>query len=454
MIAMPFVVSVIAGAFVSASATGLAPSDPRSAAMPIRSPVRRKHYRMTPSTVGGDFYGRASPLTASHTVDTDTLSGGVAAPMEMKTKLTEQSKTLITSQACARAERRCVYRNDNYELEKTANQAASNSSLMSKPTGKGAFTILAQNRFHKEYHRDSVQGLKKTIELFYSYYNNKHKDDLIICHEGDFDDAAQKKVTEGRPEITFLQLGDENWEVYPPSIRGTNKNWKDGTFKEGYRKMIRWYAIKIWPKMAALGYDWVARWDDDSYLLSEIPYNLFSFMEQNGMDYAYRNTAIEGGMGILSNGLSWGNFLTNYVAQHRNGDAGWLQAEYFYNNFFVASVNRFMQPDIQHLLEAFDQSGAIFTNRWNDLIIQSAAVQMLIPKNKVHHFTGWSYGHNSGNGKHKLTYGIVQMGRDLNATEQCEGMTKALSLMELPADMGLTSVHGQAVTAANPGALC
>merc|ERR1712146_583186 len=68
----------------------------------------------------------------------------------------------------------------------------------------------------------------------------------------------------------------------------------------------------------------------------------------------------------------------------------------FYNNFFVADIDRFMQPDIQRFLHYVDKSGKIFTNRWNDLILQSSTVQFFINKNATFHFTGWTYGHNSG----------------------------------------------------------
>lgn len=42
-----------------------------------------------------------------------------------------------------------------------------------------------------------------------------------------------------------------------------------------------------------LGYTWVWRLDDDSFILSPIKYNIFSFMENFNYQYAYRNIAVE-----------------------------------------------------------------------------------------------------------------------------------------------------------------
>ena len=104
-------------------------------------------------------------------------------------------------------------------------------------------------------------------------------DDLIILHEGDFNAMDQKSIIAGREEISFMDLTGINWEVYPASIRKDDRSLWRSKENDGYRKMIRWYAVRIWPALKAKGYRWVMRLDDDSRLLSEIPYNIFGFME-------------------------------------------------------------------------------------------------------------------------------------------------------------------------------
>mmetsp|Transcript_6932 Transcript_6932/g.10594 ORF Transcript_6932/g.10594 Transcript_6932/m.10594 type:complete len:468 (+) Transcript_6932:2-1405(+) len=294
---------------------------------------------------------------------------------------------------------------------------------------KGAIVILAQNRHHPTYGRNSNAMLKKTLDNIYKFYNNKQKDDIIIFHEGDFQNPHdQEDVQNGRAEIRFVALSGADWEVYPPSIIGTENSWS-AEVHIGYRHMIRFYAVRIWQIMANLGYDYVCRFDDDSYLLSEIPYNLFDHMQEHGYDYAYRNTAMESGW----SGTKWWRWHQPYISsmeQKFNGTASsrpaWLlqQCEKckifsikccgswfkgFYNNFFVANVSRFLEPDIQDYLATMDESGRMYTLRWNDLIIQSMAVQLFIPQHKVHRFRDFSYAHNSGKPENGIQWGIVQV---------------------------------------------
>lgn len=64
-------------------------------------------------------------------------------------------------------------------------------------------------------------------------------------------------------------------------------------FSPGYRFMIRFYAITIWSTLERLGYEWVMRMDDDSFVLSSINYNIFGDMRQNGLYYGYRTLSRE-----------------------------------------------------------------------------------------------------------------------------------------------------------------
>jgi len=192
-----------------------------------------------------------------------------------------------------------------------------------------------------------------------------------------------------------------------------------------------------------MGYKWVCRLDDDSLLLSEIPFNLFSFMRSRGFDYAYRNVAMERGGwdGNGNYGDKWWEWVNLYVSKMKLQPKWLFEANAcrersflhencgkdffgFYNNFFVANIERFLEPDIQNLLHELDESGLMFMSRWNDLIIQSLAVQLFVPKSRVHRFTSFGYAHNSGHAD-TLRYGIVQLAAGLPNPERA--MEKVLA---------------------------
>ena len=244
--------------------------------------------------------------------------------------------------------------------------------------------------------------------------------------------------------MSFYLLSGQHWEIFPSDLRNADQSlWlKPGPI--GYRLMIRFYTVHIWLILDSLGYRWVMRLDDDSTMAGQISYNLFGFMETYKLSYAYRNLAYESGF----SGCKWHEWVTNFVQDRNNNQYGWLldtcanksasvpftppncgQFRAFYNNFFVADVRRFMQPDVQRLLHAIDQSGVMFTHRWNDLIIQSLAVQLFLPKEEVHHFTGWGYGHHSGPSS-EMGYGIAQAGRMAGTWPEQRLQLKHMLLMD------------------------
>jgi len=355
-------------------------------------------------------------------------------------------------------EARCPHDNARFDLE----TLAANRSIGKPLTGKGAVVVLGQKRSHMKYGRDSLRILHASLDRFYEVYNRVQRDDVIIFHDGDLDYQTQAEIKAGRDEVSFYLLEGRLWEIFPRDLAQANqKLWlKPGPL--GYRQMIRFYAIHLWPILDSMGYRWVMRLDDDSIIAGPIPYNLFGFMEAHGLAYAYRNLAYESGF----SGCKWHQWVTDYVQQFNKGRYGWLldgcrnrhataaftpancgQFRAFYNNFFIADVRRFMQPDIQHVLHTIDKSGVMFTHRWNDLIIQSLAVQLFLPKQKVHHFTGWGYGHHSGNSS-QMFYGIAQAGRMAGTWAAQRAQLKHLLLK----DWGWTPKYVQQMLADGPSA--
>jgi alpha 1,2-mannosyltransferase len=67
---------------------------------------------------------------------------------------------------------------------------------------------------------------------------------------------------------------------------------------------------------------------------------------------------------------------------------------------------------VQRFLTAIDRSGCIYTHRWNDLVIQAAAVQIFMPREKVYKFIDWTYEHSSCDYRHpnRLGWGGLFLG--------------------------------------------
>lgn len=63
--------------------------------------------------------------------------------------------------------------------------------------------------------------------------------------------------------------------------------------------MMHWYAIDIWDYFQVYGeetgckYQYIMRFDEDSFLLSPVEYDVFDLMKRNDYNYGFRLCAYE-----------------------------------------------------------------------------------------------------------------------------------------------------------------
>ena len=166
---------------------------------------------------------------------------------------------------------------------------------------------MGQNGKHKSYGK-LERGTQKdllvaSVDALFKNYNDRHKEDVIVFHTGDFNATDMGDVAKGRPEVQFhlLEDGGEWWSL-PKNIPEESKStWhyytkgKKPYFSEGYRHMIMWYSSRIWKYLERAGYAWVMRMDDDSFLRSEVKHNIFERMRKGRFLYGFRQIACEAG---------------------------------------------------------------------------------------------------------------------------------------------------------------
>ncbi len=324
-----------------------------------------------------------------------------------------------------------------------------------------AIVFLVQNTPRDpQYGRDSRTLLDKSLELLFKNYNDQFKHPVLIFHEGDFSPKDQEEVAAGRPEVRFHEIEFKvpdflKDEQIPEQWQGFHR------FGMGHRHMCRFYSLQIFDVLEDLGIDWYFRMDDDSFFHSPIHYDLFEFMQENGFEYGYRVDVQDGldvtrGFGesvlayliaedidpyffyehmIKNPGLKyWSdrkmNDLKNCIKRYLNDRYPakkhllwkWPSAPGFvrravydrkgyYNNFHITRVAFWKSLQVQRFLHHFDRLGGNYKYRWNDLVLQSAAVQVFCPKMKLHKFTDWTYEHATIQNE-KLFFGGIYEGKD------------------------------------------
>lgn len=257
--------------------------------------------------------------------------------------------------------------------------------------------------------------LESSIDLLYKNYNNQFKNDIIIFHEGDFWEEDQKKIKRNRKEIKFIEIS----KYFNPPVfinkKTLSKEWNLPQFGWGHRNMCRWYSCLIHPFLIKMGYDWYMRMDDDSFIHSEIKYDLFDYMIEHKYKYGYRANIKESSsasVGFADMTLSYllcKKIKSKFFLESFLTDGSWNRNGY-YNNFLISDLHFWMKKEVRDYLNFIDRTGFIYYNRWNDAIIQTAAVQIFLEKNQIYKFTDWTYEHSTFNKNKELSWGGMCIG--------------------------------------------
>ena len=273
--------------------------------------------------------------------------------------------------------------------------------------GAGVIVYLAQAR-HSSYGRDSLKLLRGSISSLVENYLAAHKDDVMFLHFGEVPLSEQRTLVALCGEGVYARFltVPANYSTVPAGT--PEKQMHSRKFSIGYRHMIRLYTIGLWHIVAREGYEYVMRMDEDSFILSPISYNIFDRMRTEGIDYAYRLASWEQ---VSGRNYPFHRFLQRYLQSRKE----WLSPTWlldscvdrtsnytyencghlygFYNNFFVTRVAFWLQPRVQDWLQYADASHKIYVARWNDILWQSAAVQMFMPLPRVRMLRDFAYEH-------------------------------------------------------------
>ena len=289
-----------------------------------------------------------------------------------------------------------------------------------------AIIVLGQKK-HSSYDSTHSTSLAPILLSLDAYYPAVHEADVLVWHEGDLSENDVPQNLNFSVRLCDLWLTHGAWG--PPLMLSDNGA---GSWSFGYKFMIRFYAVTVWKLLDRLGYKWMVRFDDDSEIHSLIPYNMFEFMRGKQKLYGFRQYSEECG-------YDEGQF-SDFVGDYFNKHHGFKFSKYeycnglgkygYYNNFYITELKWWLSKDVQRFLTAFDESHYIFIHRHNDLILQTAAVKLLMAAEKRYHFIDWSYHHHTIHGG-KVDYGGIDIGvDDTNGEETLRKYLSRYSLSE------------------------
>jgi len=317
---------------------------------------------------------------------------------------------------------------------------------------RNAIVYLGQKN-HSSYDRNSFVILLESLELMNSNYlslnNHRNNTDVIIFHTADYtnedmDLIENKFGSNFREALYFVDLHNTSYWRRPSWHSQDNpKDWYAyPLFSEGYRQMMHWYAIDIWRFFADYGkangcvYEYIMRFDEDSFLRSPIEYDIFDFMKGNDYNYGFRLCSYE--MQVTRRIWKiWSN-IKGSPAPMRDID---LEMCGIYNNFFVAKLSFFQSYKVQRFLKVVDRQGMIYRRRLGDLMIHSLAIYAFSPREKIHRFLDFTYEHSTVDTTTGcVVWGGIQAGyNDPNANSTLENylQRKVLGVKNCAANISL-----------------
>ena len=199
---------------------------------------------------------------------------------------------------------------------------------------KSCFVLLLTNKI-------KVNVLNVCLTNLYSNYLQEFPVDVVIFHEDGYSEYNKKFVQDRLPNINVIF---KLINFKKPSIIINDKNfkpkWCDGYWGAekclSYGGMCTFFAFDIFNYLIEMGYDYYARLDDDSYIVTKINYNIFKYMEDNNLLYCYTMQKWEAPHVV--DGLF--DFINKNINEIVNKDYEFTEKTrlpYYYNNFEIVT---------------------------------------------------------------------------------------------------------------------
>ena len=232
-------------------------------------------------------------------------------------------------------------------------------------------------------HEASIAALEKSLALLKKNFLPWSPADILVFHESNMHPSQLEGRTAGLSVKTALV----DFSAIPPGLIDVPPT------QRGYRHMCHFFSNDIFLRSELQGYDYYMRMDDDSFILSPLRYNVFEYMRQREMKYAYR--VILKDRPHVCVGL--GDLVKEYFASRGTRLVCKQPPPYmtFYTNFEICDLAWFRGLAWQDYFAAVDKAGGIWRYRWGDAPIRYYGLVNLLPASALWCIKEMYYRHQS-----------------------------------------------------------
>ena len=240
---------------------------------------------------------------------------------------------------------------------------------------------------------DQLVSLNRVLNMLHSlelYFKNIHRYPIYLFHEPSLADATKDQIRSCALPL-IVQFHEIVFDIPVDSNRS------------GYAAMCQFWSYDLWFKydFVRTRFDYVLRFDDDSYLVNSTVHDLFEQFHQQKLDFVYRIIYHD------SNGMEFlRDNLRAFLPKNRtrrgcieslcttlSGGSGY-DGLAVYNNFFLLRIQvLYEHPIIEEYLKQLIEINAFHRYPIGDANIQTISLMLVDKPLKITHWR-FPYNHN------------------------------------------------------------
>jgi len=254
--------------------------------------------------------------------------------------------------------------------------------------------------------QDDIDMLNKSLSLLEKNLLNKTTNyDVIIFYENNLGDLKNKIKTDINlifyevviePPKYSEEISSLIPEFYPHPTHGNGPiAYGHPGFTMGYRNMCRFFSGTFHKLTILSDYEYYLRLDTDSYILTELNYDIFEFAKQNDLIYGFCEPAVQIDNPKVVEGLK--DFTKNYIELNHcktylNVDTI-PEGKMFYTNFELGKIDWFINSEYMNYFNSIEENGGIYIKRWGDAPIKYLGVNLFCDPKNIIPIKGFTYQH-------------------------------------------------------------
>jgi len=257
----------------------------------------------------------------------------------------------------------------------------------------------------------TINNLKISLYQLYNNYKYINYCDIKVFVEYEFPKDIVNEIQKLYKNLSFEFIELKCSDYFDNKML----EFEDGRdeFKIGYRHMCQLFFSEIFSIIK--DYEWYMRLDTDSFIESNINYDLFDYLSQHNKVYGYTAELAEWPPVVI--GL--GEFFINLVRKHNLNKTFFdkliendrYNLRQIYNNFEIIKVSYIQSEFVRFLIKEVNKTGNIYKKRWGDSPLRTFILSLTVDNSKIHKFNDFDYIHDAyirKNGIEVCTYTSYQ----------------------------------------------